>query len=107
MSFHLRSFDNPVPGGYQFTEGGSKPRKFRQQPVPEPLAREVAAYRAANGLPRATYPESLQDVSSFQCERLGNNPAYCVSSDIVGNIIPLAADAPGLAPCKSCGAVVE
>lgn len=101
----LISYENTPPGSYPYNQTGDKPRSFKATPTIESQALAVAAYRRANGLPRATYPEALQDIDEHQCSRLGNNPRWCVESGASPQYA-LASNAPGLVPCKSCGAPV-
>lgn len=108
MPFRLRSFDNAPPGSFPFREEGAKPRNFPAQPLCEAQARIVLGYRKGNGLPRASYVECLEDVAAFQCKRLNNDPRFCVECGPVGeSALPLAGNAPGLAPCKGCGVPLE
>lgn len=98
----LISYELSPPGGFYFKQGN---RNFAG-PVIQAIAQEVAAYRSSNGLPRATFPDALQDVDEYQCQRLGNNPRWCTGTGVVRQFA-LAQNAPGLAPCASCGAKVE
>ena len=103
--YRLRSYDNTPRGGYFFEEFGPKPRKFRGEPVIEALAKQVAAYRSGNGLPRASYHEAMEDVDQYQCRRLGNDPLFCVPCG--DDKTELASSPPGVnGSCKGCGAVV-
>ena len=105
--YRLRSYDQSPPGGYPYRQEGSKPRTFTAVPLIESQARNVESYRKSNGLPRATYPESLVDVDRYQCIRMGNNPQYCIPCESQSQSVAVAANAPGLVPCGSCGARVE
>jgi hypothetical protein len=108
MKWRLRSYDSSPPGAYPFSQGGEKPHRFPAEPMIEAQAHNLRAYRVGNHLPRSSYAECLEDVSTFQCFRLNNDPKYCVecSEDGMSNIA-LSPDAPGLQPCKGCGAHVE
>ncbi len=99
MSFRLRSYDYTPPGGYCFPG-------FPCAPMIEPLARQVAAFRKGNGQPRASYREALEDVDGYQCASRGNNPQFCIECTAGNPQIALAENAPGLAPCATCGAPV-
>jgi hypothetical protein len=107
--YRLRSFENTPPGGYPFSEYGPKLRNFPSVPVIEDQAKRVAAYRNGNGLPRASYKESLEDVDQFTAARLGNNPLFVIAvNEDVPAEFPLAGNAPGLGPpCAGCGAPVN
>ena len=102
----LRSYDVSPPGGFPFEQDGSD--KFATQPMIEAQARIVQAYRKGNGLARSSYAECVEDVDRYQCQRLGNNPTFCIEcnpDDPHGLSLP--ANAPGLAPCAGCGARIE
>ena len=109
MKYRLRSYELTPPGGYPYEQQGVKPRSFPSVPVIEDQARTVAAYRQANGLPRSSYKECLIAVDRQVAARLNNDLAWCVAEDgDTTATIALSPNAPGLAPCKGCGArVVE
>ena len=102
MSYHLRSYDATPPGAYRYEQTEGIPRVFPASPVIEDLAGAVSRFRAANGLPRSSFLEALQDVDHYTCAGLGNNPAYCVSGD--SQSVALNASSPQLNPCRGCGA---
>ena len=97
----LISYDNPLPGGYYFSQDGHT----WKGPTIESVAQPLLAYRSANGKPRATYKECVIDVDCYQCQRLGNNPRFCTGQS--EGVISMASNAPGLEPCKGCGARIE
>lgn len=99
MSFRLRSFDVSPPGGYLFPGQQSGP-------MIEVVARNLSAYRKGNGISRSSYKECLHDVSCHNCQRLNNSPRWCVEDTSGENIIALNDNAPGIAPCATCGAPV-
>ena len=103
--FRLRSYETNPPGGYPFEQAGSPGRIFRAEPMLEAQARNVQAFRKGNGLARSSYAECIQDVDTYTCARLGNNPQYCLECEQPG--MALAANAPGLTPCAGCGAKVD
>lgn len=106
--FRLRTYENTPPGGYVFDEYGSKPHHFRGEPMIEALAKQVSAYRRANGLPRASYREAIEDVDRQTCSRLGNNLTYCIQAEVNDGVVALASNAPGLnGGCKGCGAPIS
>lgn len=106
--FRLRSYEQSPPGGYCFEEPGFKRRCF---PVIEDLARAISQSRAANGRPRSSIQDSLRDADTYQCQRLGNNPTYCITcsgSPNQAQPVAMAANAPLIAPpCQGCGTVVQ
>lgn len=109
MRYRLRSYDQSPPGGYCYgPDGGFKRRCL---PVIEDIARALSAYRKGNGLPGASIQEALRDVDSAQCQRLGNNPTYCIPCDqpkTEAQPVALTQTAPLIAPpCKGCGVVVQ
>lgn len=107
MRYRLRSYDQAPPAGYCYgPEGGFTKRCL---PVIEDIARALSAYRKGNGLPRSSITEALRDVDSYQCQRLGNNPTYCIPCD-KGNpqAVALSPNAPIIAPpCQGCGVAVQ
>ncbi len=42
------------------------------------VAKEIADFRAGNGLARATPKEALHDIEEATCQRLHDDPEYCV-----------------------------
>lgn len=107
MSCRLRSYDISPPGGYPYEQTVGIPRKFPSQPMIEAQAQLVSSFRKANGLPRSSVKESLEDVDQYTCARLGCMPGFCVSVTQQG-VVAMAATAPAIAPpCKGCGAPVQ
>jgi len=115
MRYRLRSYDQSPPGGYCYGPDGGFARRCR--PVIEDIARELSAYRTGNGLPRASIQECLMDADSAQCQRLGNNPTYCIPCgqvksaahpELPAQTVALQANAPLIAPpCQGCGVVIQ
>lgn len=104
MSLRLRSYDHAPPGGYPFEEHGRLYRKFPSVPLIEDQARNVEAYRKANGLPRATFQEALRDVDRYQCIRLGGMSDFCVETSSNNKTVALNRSSPYInPPCKGCG----
>lgn len=104
--FRLRSYELNPPGGYVYPKpnGG-----YWSAPMIEALAQKMSAWRKANGKDRPSVRECLEDADHYQCQRLGNMPAYCTECNPVnktevamGNLNPVVT--PNL--CKSCGAPV-
>lgn len=104
--YRLRSYDTSPSGGYYYFQDGEKSRKFHPEPIIEALAKTVWKYRQGNGLSRATYKESLEDVDRYNCARMGNNPLWCVACEMDDGLVAVSGDAPGLAPCRGCGAPI-
>ncbi len=76
------------------------------------VARALSAFRKGNGRARSGIQECVRDVDSYQCQRLGNNPTWCIESgkNAAGTLNPvsLQANAPLIAePCAGCGVVVQ
>ncbi len=103
--YRLRSYEVSPPGGFPYIQPGSPSRNFPAQPMIEAQARIVLSFRLGNGLPRATYSECIQDIDQFTCARLGNPASLCILCGDTPSIA-LAANAPGLVPCATCGAPV-
>lgn len=59
----------------------------------------VLQFRKANGVPGATFDETLNDVIVFTCARLGNNPRFCLDGSENLKQNPNAG-------CSSCGIAV-
>jgi len=106
--YRLRSYDITPPGGFSYHQTDGIDRVFRSSPMIEDTARSVMAFRKGNNLARATYPECLFDVSCYTCSRLNARlrPQFCVAAEPGVETIALNANAPGIAPCTSCGAPV-
>lgn len=106
--FRLRTYDQIVRGGYIFEQYGQKTLKFGPEPVIEAVARQVWKFRMANGLPRATYREAVEDVDQFNCRARGNDPSICIEvTDPDAHVINMMENTPGISgPCKGCGAPV-
>lgn len=102
MGWHLRTYDQTPPGGYPYSQNGVF---FPSQPMIEAQAQIVAAYRSANGLPRATVAEALADVDYYTCQRLGFMPDYCANSGAPPGAATYLTAAGGT--CKTCGIVLK
>lgn len=103
--YRLRSYEVNPPGGYPYEQTGTPSRRFPAEPMLEAQARNVQAFRKGNNLPRSSYQECIQDVDQYQCARLGNNPKFCINCETSPGMA-LAENAPGIAPCATCGAKV-
>lgn len=104
----LRTYDQAPPGGYPFVQTEGIGRNFPSIPMIEDQAKAVSAFRAGNGLPRASLKEALEDVDCYTCQRLGNMGAFCVEvSPGAPKTVALNESSPIVAPpCKGCGAKV-
>lgn len=106
--YRLRSYDQSPPGGFPYEQTQGIYKKFRAEPLIEAIARNVAAWRQANNLPRSSLRESLEDVDQYQCRRLGNPGNFCVSCDGNTTAVALNNTSPMIAkPCGGCGAPVQ
>ncbi len=108
-NFRLRSYDINPPAGFCFEEPGFPKRCL---PMIDDVARALSAFRKGNGRARSSIQECVRDVDSYQCQRLGNNPTWCIESgkNAAGTLNPvsLQANAPLIAPpCAGCGVVVQ
>lgn len=102
----LKTYEAVPPGGYIFENFPVIYRKFPSVPTIESQARYVSDFRKANGIPRSSPKECLQEVDAYTCQRLGCNPAYCVAQDSkTGQIVALNQSNPILTGgCAGCGA---
>lgn len=66
----------------------------------ESQAARILKFRRANGVPRASFDETLEDLNIFTCARLGNDPRWCGDST-KNHPLPQKASSGG---CKGCGA---
>lgn len=107
MQCRLRSYDQPIPGGYHYVQaypGGS--RNF-QGPIIETLAQAVANFRAGNGIAGATPKEALIDIDHYNAMRLGCHRLYTIKLIDGGQQIAInPAVSPTITPCKGCGGTV-
>jgi len=62
----------------------------------------ILKFRRANGIPRATFDETLEDLNVFTCQRLGNDSRWC-SQDGLGIARVQNVQSSG---CRGCGARV-
>jgi hypothetical protein len=82
MIAKLKSYANPPPGLFAFTQTTGIVHQFRNNPTIEYLAKEVSAFRLKNNLPRAALCECLSDIDAFNCFRLGNHPDWCFVNEV-------------------------
>ena len=102
----LRSYDVNPPGNYSYVQTQGIKREFPSVPLIESLAQDISAFRAGNGLPRASIKESLEDADHYNAERIGCHRNWCVdvNAETGEQTIALAQSHPLITPCKGCGA---
>lgn len=93
------------PGQYWYEQtfekdGRSLKKKWGSTPEIGSLAAKVAGFRKANGLPRANIMDALEDIDSWTCQRLGNNPKWCHDTDAKWEQIVASFHGPGCATCN-------
>jgi len=76
----LRSLSTVPPGGWRFqqTLADGTVKSWASMGLVWELARNIADFRAGNGLPRATPKEALHDIEEATCVRLHNDPSWCI-----------------------------
>lgn len=90
------------PNEFYYVQTEGIRRAFDRTPLIGELAAKVADFRNANKLPGASTSQAYQDVVRFTCDRLNNDPAYCMELDAnPADLVPNSS-----AGCGSCGAVV-
>lgn len=104
--YRLRTYDVSPPGGFPFEQTNGIYKKFPAEPLIEAQARNVASWRGANNLARATVREALEDVDRYTCRRLGGMAGFCAPCSgehevALGSSSPIVAP-----PCRGCGAPV-
>lgn len=75
----LYSFSPFPPGAYPYEQVfNGKIYKFPDMGLNiEQQALKIQQFRAANGIPRSTLAETIEDLNEFTCARLGNDPKWC------------------------------
>lgn len=102
--FHLISHEKCPPGEFWYRQTFPKGvKQWGSTPEMRALGRKVANFRTANGLPRDSFAEALEDIDQFTCNRLGNNPRYCRDTDAPFAEVH-AYDIVPVKPCVTCGA---
>jgi hypothetical protein len=77
--FRLRRFTPFPPGGFPYEQNQGIHHKFKAEGYSiRQQAEKVLSFRTANGLPRATFEEVMEDIDRYQCLRLGNHDRWCV-----------------------------
>jgi len=102
----LKSYRNPIPGNYFYVQTEGIKHDFAAQPHIEAVAQVVSSFRIANRLPRASIPESLEDVDRFNCSVRNNDANYCF--ECRGDFESARSEHPYFKKsCASCGTVVK
>lgn len=104
--YRLVSYDAPLPGNFPYEQSTGVYKRFPAEPLIEAQARNVAAWRKANGLPRSSVIESLEDVDHYQCSSRGNPKGLCIPCSGAAAQVALGQSSPIVAPCGGCGAKV-
>jgi hypothetical protein len=65
-------------------------------------AARILKFRRANGLPGATFDETLDDLNVYTCQRLGNDPKWCGDGQRVAQVQKVQSRG-----CGGCGAVLK
>ena len=109
MNCRLRTYESNPPGGYLYVQTQGIKRNFPAQPLIEAQAKIVSAFRAGNGLPRASVRECLEDIDHFNAERLGCHRMWTVpigTSVAESKVISMQQNHPAISKCAGCGATV-
>jgi hypothetical protein len=100
----LFSFTPFPPGGFPYSQvfkGVNYSFPDEGLDIPQQTAR-ILKFRKANGLPRATFDETLEDLNVFTCNRLGNDQRWCGNGPRVASVQRVQSSG-----CKGCGAVLK
>jgi hypothetical protein len=73
----LKSYNNPLPNNYVYTQTVGISHKFAASPLIEEVAKAVSDFRIANRLPRASLAETLEDVDRYNCAVRKNDERWC------------------------------
>lgn len=107
MSWQLINHLRVPPGEYIYRQTEGIERLFRGTPDINIQANSVATFRKANGLPRATFDEAMEDIVQYTCQRIGGHKNWCYE------VRAAFADASPIlrvrkkGGCSSCGAKVR
>lgn len=115
--FRLRNHDKVPPGNYVykllFRDGKEEAwfgpcnntggcRRFGPSPLINEVAQSLSKFRKANNLSRSSYPECLEDVDTYTCQRIGGLSEWCFDTEqSFGSVNPNVVRAPGV--CATCG----
>jgi hypothetical protein len=98
MPCALKTYDIVPPNCFQYPHWG-------RSPIVEELAKKESAFRRANGIPRGSYRECLEDVDQFNAEKvLGCDPRWTTPTESAS--IAVGEGAAGLVECHGCGAPI-
>lgn len=82
MAIRLKNIRGFAPGGYPYQQPAPKPHYFKAESYDlKQQAIIVSQYRLANGLPRSSLAETMEDIDAYTCQRLGGNPRWCFDTD--------------------------
>jgi hypothetical protein len=102
----LKSYNSAPPGSYHYVQTNEVHHRFKQNPSIEDVAKAVSNFRIGNNLRRASLGESLEDVDTYICGQLDNNPQYC--REIDSTFAEACASHPFFkADCPTCGTPVN
>lgn len=76
----LRNFNTVPPGGWRYTQTAPNGtvKSWASMNDAWSVAKEIADFRTGNGLARATPKEALHDIEEATCQRLHDDPNWCV-----------------------------
>jgi hypothetical protein len=77
MSWILKSYSNPLPNNYVYTQTEGIHHRFGSNPIIEEVVKAVSNFRIANNLPRASLSECLEDVDLYNCAVRNNDERWC------------------------------
>jgi len=99
----LFAFTPFPPGGFPYEQVFKRIiYKFPDEGLDiEQQSGRILKFRRANGLPRATLAETLEDLNIFTCARLGNDPKWCGNGPRVAKAQNVQSHG-----CRGCGARV-
>ncbi len=109
MNCRLRTYESNPPGGFPYVQVQDIRHNFPSQPLIEAQAKIVSSFRAANGLPRASVRECLEDIDRFNALRLGCHRMWTVpvgTTAADARVISLQQNHPAISECAGCGATI-
>jgi hypothetical protein len=109
MSYQLVNPLSVPPGEYIYLQEEGIRKRFEGTPLVDLQATAVSNFRRANGLPRATFDDALEDVVQYTCKRLGGHKRWCYET---GKAVSFAEGSTMLRArktggCGGCGAKVR
>lgn len=100
----LKNHNDCPPGEFRYEQTlNGILKKFGPSPIIRQVAQTVVDFRKGNQLPGATFEEALQDVDTWNCQRIGNNERWCRSTEQTYAEAQPAVRKPG----GCCGASIE